>query len=84
VRVLEPGDDRTVLEIELREGRKRQIRRMLALFGHDVRRLKRTRFGPLELGDLPVGAWRALDADEERGLREAVAGKGGEAEGRTK
>jgi len=62
----------TVLEIELREGRKRQIRRMLALFGHTVTRLRRIRFGPVELGDLPGGSWRELSAGELRALREAV------------
>jgi 23S rRNA pseudouridine2605 synthase len=59
--------------MELKEGRKRQIRRMLALFGLEVTRLRRVRLGPLRLGELPPGKWRALDADEVRALRRAVA-----------
>lgn len=62
----------TALDVELREGRKRQIRRMLALFGLEVTRLVRVRFGPVELGDLPPGRWRELDADEVRALRAAA------------
>jgi len=56
----------------LREGRKRQIRRMLALFGLPVERLVRTRFGPLSLGDLAEGNWRALLLPEIERLRQAA------------
>jgi pseudouridine synthase len=79
VRVVTRNRGRTVLDIQIREGRKRQIRRMLSLFGHGVHRLVRVRFGPLELGDLTSGTWRTLDAREERALREA-AGFLGDAE----
>jgi pseudouridine synthase len=71
---------KTVLEIELKEGRKRQIRRMLALFGHEVLRLRRVRVGPLEMGGLNVGRWRTLDPEEVGALRRAV----GIAEGQRK
>lgn len=63
---------KTVLEIELKEGRKRQIRRMLALFGHEVLRLRRVRLGTLEMGSLNVGKWRALEPHEIGALRRAV------------
>jgi pseudouridine synthase len=72
VRIVSRGDGQTRLDIELREGRKRQVRRMLALFGHDVVRLVRIRFGPVELGDLPSGRWRELGGDEAARLRRAV------------
>ncbi len=72
VRVLERSGGRTTLEFGLREGRKRQIRRMLALFGLPVKRLVRTRFGPLELGDLPEGSWRRLEPEEVEHLRRAA------------
>jgi pseudouridine synthase len=81
VQVLSRKKNRTVLEIELREGRKRQIRRMLSLFGHRVTRLTRVRFGPLEIGELRAGTWRELGPDEIQELRNAVGlgGNGAEA-----
>ena len=57
------------VRLVLHEGRKRQVRRMLAAVGHPVRRLVRTRLGPLELGDLAAGASRPLTADELAALR---------------
>jgi 23S rRNA pseudouridine2604 synthase len=56
------------LRIILREGRKRQIRRMCQLVGLDVVGLKRVRIGPLRLGSLPEGQWRFLDAAEVAAL----------------
>ncbi len=52
------------LRFILREGRKRQIRRMCELVGLKVIGLKRVRIGRLRLGDLPPGQWRYLKADE--------------------
>lgn len=54
--------------IELGEGRKRQVRRMLAVLGHEVVRLVRTHVGGLALGDLAPGAYRPLTAAELRRL----------------
>ncbi|MBZ0270168.1 rRNA pseudouridine synthase [bacterium] len=71
-RILRKRKTRTTLEMELKEGRKRQIRRMLALFGLEVTKLRRVRLGPLRLGDLPPGSWRPLEEDEIRALRRAV------------
>lgn len=68
VRVIGGGDRNTWLEVVLREGRNRQIRRMMSACGHDVLRLMRVAIGTLELGDLPRGAWRKLSADEIRSL----------------
>jgi 23S rRNA pseudouridine2605 synthase len=73
VRVVRERRTGTSLEIELREGRKRQIRRMLALFGLEVQRLTRIRFGPVALGRLAPGTWRALSDEEVRALREAAS-----------
>ncbi len=70
VRVVQAKKDGTELEIVLREGRKRQIRRMCAAVGHDVRRLCRIRIGSLSLGDLPPGGHRALSAAEVFQLRQ--------------
>lgn len=55
--------------VGLRQGRKRQVRRMLEAVGHPVIALHRQAMGPLDLGDLPRGAWRELSADEVAALR---------------
>lgn len=52
------------LSFVLREGKKRQIRRMCELVGLKVLGLKRVRIGNVKLGDLPVGQWRYLDENE--------------------
>lgn len=65
-----------LVRLVLREGRKRQVRRMLAAVGAPVRALHRVRLGSLRLGDLPPGGIRALTDAERRGL-ESAAGKGG-------
>jgi 23S rRNA pseudouridine2605 synthase len=61
--------DKSVLEITIREGRNRQVRRMLAQAGHKVRDLTRVKMGPLTLHNLPVGSVRTLTARELKELR---------------
>ena len=68
VRLLRHGEKRAWLEIALDEGRNRQIRRLLAAFDIGVLRLMRVAIGSLELGDLPKGCWRRLDAEAVRAL----------------
>jgi pseudouridine synthase len=63
---------RSWLRVTLREGRKRQIRRMCEAVGHSVVRLIRVRIGPVTLGDLAPGAHRALTGDEMTRLRQEV------------
>ena len=53
------------LSFTLREGKKRQIRRMCDMVGLKVIGLKRVRIGKVKLGDLPVGQWRYLRPDEQ-------------------
>ncbi len=53
----------------MREGRKREVRRLFDAVGHPVRRLVRERLGPIELGGLPAGEWRELRPDEVEALR---------------
>lgn len=72
VKVLRNHPLESVLEITLREGRKRQIRRMCESIGYPVRRLKRVEFGPLKLGDLPPGHWRYLTQEEWNALYRAA------------
>lgn len=61
-----------VLALVLREGRKREVRRMCAAVGHPVTHLRRVRYGPVELGDLGPGEWRDLEPAEIRALRRTV------------
>ena len=56
------------LRFVLNEGMKRQIRRMCEMVTLDVLDLERVRIGPLQLGDLPEGKWRALEAAEREAL----------------
>lgn len=72
VRQLRPG----ILQITLREGRKRQVKRMCAEIGHPVHRLQRTAFGPLRLGDLGEGRVRRLSPAEVQRLRDAAGPPG--------
>jgi 23S rRNA pseudouridine2605 synthase len=60
------------IEIVLREGRNRQVRRMLEAVGNEVVALRRIAFGPLALGDLREGGSRRLSGDEVAQLHEAA------------
>jgi pseudouridine synthase len=62
------------LSITLHEGRKRQIRRMCEIIGHPVIKLKRVKYGFLELGALKVGEYRSLSSQEVKRLME-MAGR---------
>ena len=68
LRRLDQRREATLLELHLREGRNRQIRRTAALLGHPVLDLQRTAIGPLHLADLDEGGWRPLSPQETRGL----------------
>ncbi|MBA4031057.1 MAG: hypothetical protein C0478_09215 [Planctomyces sp.] len=65
----------TVLEIVMREGQNREVRRLLARVGHKVMKLKRTNFGPIKLGDLEKGAHRKMTPEELDKLHDVVTGK---------
>ena len=70
VRVL-PGPAAEV-RVVIREGRHRQVRRMLQAIGHKVHALTRTAFGPLRMGRLKAGGWRVLRDSEVAALRRAA------------
>jgi len=72
VRIDKTMPDATWLTVILREGKKRQIRRVAAALGHEVRQLIRVRIGPLVLSGLETGQWRHLTPAEVRALREEV------------
>jgi 23S rRNA pseudouridine2605 synthase len=63
----------STVELSLHEGRKHQVKRMLAAVGHPVRRLHRSRYAGLTLAGLEPGAWRELRAGEVDRLRQTRA-----------
>ncbi len=76
VRVLKVLKSNAWLELTLREGRYREVRRMCEAVGHPVLSLKRIRFGPLSARGLPRGGYRLLTQEELRLLQRAVRGLG--------
>ena len=72
VRVLGGTDGETRLSMVLREGRKREVRRLWQALGHPVIDLQRVRIDGLELGDLAEGGFRPLRSDEVARLKEAA------------
>jgi 23S rRNA pseudouridine2605 synthase len=72
-RVVRAGAESALLELVLHEGRKHQVKRMCEAVGHPVRRLHRSRYAGLELGDLGPGEWRKLSRDEIDALQRAPA-----------
>jgi pseudouridine synthase len=73
VRRIRDSDKYTFFEITISEGRNRQVRRMVEALGAQVLKLVRISIGPLRLGGLPIGRWRALTAAEVRLLKHAGA-----------
>src|SRR5438094_7285121 len=60
------------VELSIHEGRKHQVKRMLDAIGHPVRRLHRSRYAGLGIGNLEPGEWRELTEKEVKGLRKLV------------
>ena len=73
VRALREGRESSSVEITVHAGRKRMVRRMFDAVGHRVIGLRRTRIGPLTLGELKPGEWRELTGAELAQLAAAVA-----------
>jgi 23S rRNA pseudouridine2605 synthase len=71
-RIVKRSGTAAVVELIIREGRKRQVRRMLSAIDHPVNKLERLAFGAIELGDLPRGASRPLTSDEVAALKDAA------------
>jgi 23S rRNA pseudouridine2605 synthase len=67
-RVLSANNSNSVVELELAEGRNREVRRMFASQGLEINRLVRTQIGKIKLGELPSGKWRTLTEPEIKSL----------------
>lgn len=78
VRLTKVRGDRSCASVSLvvREGRNREVRRLFAGVGHEVRSLRRVGFGPLALGGLGPGKWRTLRPDEIQALRRLATARG--------
>ena len=72
VRILERLKKNAWIEIELHEGRYRELRRIFDKLGYFVEKLIRVRVGPVSLGSLPLGTLRALSQVEVKSLKNAV------------
>ncbi len=67
-RVISANNTNSVVELELAEGRNREVRRMFEAQGLEVSRLVRTQIGRIKLGELPSGKWRTLTEPEIKSL----------------
>ncbi|MCL5096894.1 MAG: rRNA pseudouridine synthase [Candidatus Omnitrophica bacterium] len=67
-RLLECSKTRSIIELELSEGKNREVRRLLEAQGLRVTRLQRTQIGRIKLGELPLGKWRRLTKSEIKSL----------------
>jgi 23S rRNA pseudouridine2605 synthase len=73
VKVLHRTRDESVIEVVIRQGLNRQVRRMIAGVGFKVKALKRTRIGNISIKGLPVGACRRLSTSEINYLKKITA-----------
>jgi 23S rRNA pseudouridine2605 synthase len=71
VRLIRGNNTRSVFQLELSEGKNREVRRLFQALGAVVLRLQRIRIGSIKLGQLPVGRWRVLTEEEVRSLMRA-------------
>jgi pseudouridine synthase len=67
-RILATSNSSTLLEIELAEGKNRELRRMFEVLGRKVIKLQRVQIGPIKLGELRAGRWRTLTETEIKSL----------------
>jgi 23S rRNA pseudouridine2605 synthase len=68
VRLISANNSNSIVEMELAEGKNREVRRLFETQNLTVRRLQRVQIGPIKLGQLPVGKWRVLTEPEIKSL----------------
>jgi 23S rRNA pseudouridine2605 synthase len=71
-RLISANNSNSVVELELTEGKNREVRRLFEGQNLVVRRLQRVQIGPIKLGELPLGKWRALTQPEIKSLLPAL------------
>ena len=71
-RLVDANNSHSIVELELAEGKNREVRRLFETQGLIVARLQRTQIGPIKLGELPEGRWRALTDAEVKQLMSAT------------
>ncbi len=71
-RLISVNNTNSVVELELTEGKNREVRRLFESQNLAVHRLQRVQIGPIKLGQLPVGKWRALSQPEIKSLLPAL------------
>lgn len=64
VKIAKRYEDDSILDIEIHEGRNRQVKKMCEAINHPVKKLKRVSIGEIEIGGLEIGSWRYLDQEE--------------------
>ncbi len=67
-RLISSNNSHSVVELELAQGKNREVRRLFAVLGFEVIQLVRTQIGPIRLAELPSGKWRVLNAAEVKSL----------------
>jgi 23S rRNA pseudouridine2605 synthase len=67
-RLLSANKTHSTLELDLNEGKNREVRRLFAALGFEITRLVRVKIGPVPLGELPAGKWRTLTEPEIKSL----------------
>ncbi|MBA4148383.1 MAG: rRNA pseudouridine synthase [Verrucomicrobia bacterium] len=68
VRIISATKRESVVELELTEGKNREVRRLFESQGIEVKRLQRVKIGKIKLGELPTGKWRTLTESEIKSL----------------
>lgn len=67
-RLISANNTNSIVEVELNEGKNREVRRIFEAIGFKVKRLVRTKIGQIKLGELPPGKWRKLTEPEIKSL----------------
>ena len=66
--VLSANNSHSIVELELAQGKNREVRRLFEVLGHEVEHLRRVQIGTIKLGELPPGKWRILTESEIKSL----------------